>query len=48
MNDGANLRLELQRDMEVYQKNVMIREQISIVIKSGNIPEKSLSKQYKF
>ena len=34
--------------MEVYQKNFMIREQISIVIKSENIPEKSLSKQYKF
>ena len=45
---GARLKFELQRDDEVYQKNVDIEEQISILLKSENIREKSLSKQNKF
>ena len=45
---GAKLKFELQRDNEVYQKNVKIGEQISILLKSENIPEMSLSKQNKF
>ena len=32
LNDGANLKFELQRDDEVYQKNVDIGEQISILL----------------
>ena len=32
----------------MYQKNIKIGEQISILLKSDNIPEKSLSKQNKF
>ena len=48
LHDGANLKLELQRDDEVYQKNVDIGEQISILLESENIREKSLSKQNKF
>ena len=35
-------------DNEVYQKNVKIGEQISNLLKSDNIPWKSLSKQKKF
>ena len=45
---GAKLKFELYRDNEVYQKNVDIGEQISILLKSENIREKSLSKQNKF
>ena len=41
----ANLQFELYRDNEMYQKNVKFGEQISILLKSDNIPEKSLSKQ---
>ena len=41
----ANLNFELQHDSEMYQKNVKFGEQISILLKSDNIPEKSLSKQ---
>jgi len=48
LNDSVNLKFELQRDNEVYQKNVKIGEQISILLKSENIPEMSLSKQNKF
>ena len=48
LNDGANLKFELQRDDEVHQKNVDIGEQISILLKSENIREKSLSKRNKF
>ena len=48
LNDSANLKFELQRDDEVYQKNVDIGEQISILLESENIREKSLSKQNKF
>ena len=48
LNDGANLKFELQRDDEVYQKNVNIGEQISILLESENIREKSLSKRNKF
>ena len=48
LHDGANLKFELQRDDEVYQKNVDIGEQISILLESENIREKSLSKQNKF
>ena len=44
----VNLKLELHRDNEVYQKNVEIGRQISILLKSDNIPEKSLSRQNKF
>ena len=50
INEGldANIKLELHRDNEVYQKNVEIGRQISILLKSDNIPEKSLSRQNKF
>ena len=48
LNDGANLKFELQSDNEVYQKNVDIREQISILLESENIREKSLSTKNKF
>ena len=44
---GAKLKFEPYRDNEVHQKNIKIGEQISIVLKSDNIPEKSLSKQNK-
>ena len=44
----ANLKLEVQLHDEVYQKNVDIGEQISILLESENIREKSLSKQNKF
>ena len=45
---GAKLKFELQRDNEVYQKNVDIGEQISISLECENIREKSLSRQIKF
>ena len=35
----AKLEFELYRDNDVYQKNVKIGEQISILLKSDNIPE---------
>ena len=44
----ANLKFNLQHNDEVYQKNVNIGEQISILLESGNVREKSLSKQNKF
>ena len=37
---GAKLKFELYRDNKVYQKNIKIRKQISILLKSDNIPEK--------
>ena len=46
--NGVNIKLELHRDNEVYQKNVKIGKQISTLLKSDNIPEKSLSRQNKF
>ena len=36
--DGAKLKFELQCDDEVYQKNIKIREQISILLENENIP----------
>ena len=45
---NANLKSVLQRDDEVYQKNVDMGEQISILLENENIREKSLSKQNKF
>ena len=48
LHKDTNLKFELQRDDEVYQKNVDIGEQISILLESENIREKSLSKQNKF
>ena len=45
MTCTANLRFELQRDHEVYQKNVDIREQMSTLLDSENMQEKLLSKQ---
>ena len=44
----TKLEFELQRDNEVYKKNVEIGEQISIILHRGIILEKSLSKQNKF
>ena len=44
----ANLNFELQHDSEMYQKNVNIGEQISILLESENIWKKSLSKQNNF
>ena len=44
----AILEFELQRDNEVYQRNVEIGGQISIILHRGIILEKSLSKQNKF
>ena len=38
--DGVNIKLELHRDNEVYQKNVEIGKQISTLLRSDNIPEK--------
>ena len=43
-----DIEFELQRDNEVYQKNVDIGEQISISLECENIREKSLSRQIKF
>ena len=37
LNDGANLKFELQRDDEMYQKNVDIGEQIFILLESEDI-----------
>ena len=45
---NANLKSVLQRDDEVYQKNVDMGEQISILLENENIREESLSKQNKF
>jgi hypothetical protein len=44
----TKLDFELQRDNEVYKKNVEIGEQISVILHRGIILEKSLSKQNKF
>ena len=41
----ANLKFELKRDNEVYEKNVNIGDQIFILLESENIRENSLSKQ---
>ena len=48
MSCGSKLKFELYRDNEVYQKNIKIGEQISILSKSDNIPKKSLSRQNNF
>ena len=48
LNDGANLKFELQRDEEVYQKNVDIGGQIFILLESENIREKSISSKISF
>ena len=45
---SAKLEFELQRDNEVYKKNVEIGERISVILHRGIILEKSLSKQNKF
>ena len=47
-NYSENLKFELHRDNKVYQKNVSIGEKISFLLRSENIPEKSLSRQNKF
>ena len=49
-NENMNVRLkfELVLGNEMYKKNVEIGKQISMILKSKNIPEKSLSKQNKF
>ena len=47
-SNGKNFEFELQRDNEVYKENVKYGEQISIILQSGTILEKSLSKQNKF
>ena len=44
----SKLEFELQRDNEVYKKNVEIGEKISIILHRGIILENSLSKQNKF
>ena len=44
----ASLEFELVRNKDAYLKNLSIGEQISLVLNSGKIPEKSLSKQHKF
>ena len=48
LTHDAKLEFELQRDNEVYKKNVEIGEQISVILHRGIILEKSLSKQNKF
>ena len=49
-NENMNERLEVELVLgnEMYKKNVEIGKQISMILKSKNIPEKSLSKQNKF
>ena len=44
----ANLKFELMRNNETYKKNIAIGEQISDVLRDGEIVEKSLTKQHKF
>ena len=44
----AKLEFELQRDRDVYLKNANIGRQVAIVLRNGDIPEESLSKQNKF
>ena len=44
----AKLEFELQRDRDIYLKNVDIGRQVAIVLRNGDIPEESLSKQNKF
>ena len=41
----AKLEFELQPDRDVYLKNVDIGRQVAIVLRNGDIPEESLSKQ---
>ena len=48
LHHDAKLEFELQRDNEVYKKNVEIGERISIILHRGIILENSLSKQNKF
>ena len=47
-NVDANLVFELQRNRDLYIKNVDIGRQVSIVLTNGDIPEESLSKEHKF
>ena len=47
LNNGENLKFELKRNNEVYQKNTDIGEQNSMLLESEIIREKSLSKQNK-
>ena len=44
----AKLEFKLQRDRDIYLKNVDIGRQVAIVLRNGDIPEESLSKQNKF
>ena len=44
----VSLEYELVRNNDVYLENLSIGEQISLVLNSGKIMEKSLSKQHKF
>ena len=47
-NVDAKLVFELQRNRDLYIKNVDIGRQVSIVLTNGDIPEESLSKEHKF
>jgi len=44
----ANIKFELMRNNETYKKNIEIGEEISDVLRDGEIVEKSLTKQHKF
>ena len=46
-NVDAKLVFELQRNRDLYIKNVDIGRQVSIVLTNGDIPEESLSKEHK-
>ena len=48
MSCGANLKFELYRENVMCQKNVKIREQTSILLKSDKTPKKLLTKLNKF
>ena len=47
-NVDAKLVFELQRNRDLYIKNVDTGRQVSIVLTNGDIPEESLSKEHKF
>ena len=47
-NVDAKLVFELQRNRDLYIKNVDTGRQVSIVLSNGDIPEESLSKEHKF
>ena len=44
----TNLKFELMRNNETYKKNIEIGEEISDVLRDGEIVEKSLTKQHQF